>query len=319
MSKVKEAYRKEIESISEEIETIKRIDNLNSKLREYNWIFFHPYNQGYEIGLFENIINDTDKTTAEQKIFEQFAREFLDLSRTITMIDGYYHKRPFLNDFIRQIEESVILCLQKDFSGAINLLIPVIEGSIRNYLITKKGDSAKSITKMSYLKVAFEYMINDYLELQKEYLENKYGHISQTGNFFDWNQEKQIIEKHREYFSLWIKQLNDYLTNNLYLDTRNSESLADEFNRHSLVHGFNKLDCSFKNYLRLITCVNFLNWAFGVIRKDCSILPKIDDNEVRKKWIEYFKILIISESMIETKSNIYNSDIESFKNILIKS
>ena len=128
MSIAQETYRKEIEHISREIETISRIDKLNSKLHDYNWIFFHPYNQGFEIGYFERLVADSDKENAEQKIFEQFARKFLDLKLTITMIDGFYRKRPFLSDFIRQIEESVILCIQKDFSGAINLLIQLLKG-----------------------------------------------------------------------------------------------------------------------------------------------------------------------------------------------
>ena len=318
MNIAQKTYRKEIESISGEIKTIERIDKLNSKLHDFNWIFSHPYNQGFEIGLFERLVIETDKKKAEQRIFEQFARKFLDLMNTLTMVDGFYRKRPFLKDFIRQIEESVILCIQKDFSGAINLLIPAIEGSIRNYLISKKGETAKTAIKMTDLSVAFKYMTDDYVNLQAEYLESQYGYLKQTGDYLDLNQEKQILKKHREYFSLWIKQLDDYLRNNLYLDTRKSDKVKDEFNRHNLVHGLDKIDYSFRNYLRLINCLNFLSWAFGVIRKDCSILAEVDDKEIRNKWVEYFKILTISETMTETKSKIYGNEIESFKKYIDK-
>jgi hypothetical protein len=318
MSIAQETYRKEIEHISREIETISRIDNLNSKLHDYNWIFFHPYNQGFEIGYFERLVTDSDKESAEQKIFEQFARKFLDLKLTITMIDGFYRKRPFLSDFIRQIEESVILCIQKDFSGAINLLIPAIEGSIRNYLISKKGDKAKTTIKMADLAVAFKYMTDDYVNLQEEYLVSKFGYLKKTNDYLDVNQVNQILKKHREYFSLWIKQLNDYLNNNLYLDTRKNDRITDDFNRHNVVHGLDKIDYSFRNYLRLINCLNFLSWAFGVIRKDCSILAEIDEKATRIKWVEYFKILTISETMTETKSKIYDYKIESFKKYIDK-
>jgi hypothetical protein len=318
MSIAKEIYRKEIENISKEILTISRIDKLNSKLHDYNWIFFHPYNQGFEIDLFEKLVVDSNDKEAEQRIFEQFARKFLDLKLTITIIDGFYRKRPFLSDFIQQIEESVILCLQKDFSGAINLLIPAIEGSIRNYLVSKKGKKAKSVIKMSDLGVAFNYMTDDYVNLQKEYLNNRFGYLQQTGDYLDSNQEKQILKKHREYFCLWIKQLKDYLDNNLYLDTRKTDKITDVFNRHNLVHGLDKIDYSFRNYLRLINCLNFLSWAFGVIRKDCSFLAEVDESETRKKWVEYFKILTISESMTETKSKIYGYKMESFKKYIEK-
>lgn len=318
MSITKETYRKEIEYITKETESIYRIDKLNSKLRDYNWFFSHPYNQGFEIELFEKLVDNSDKTMAEERIFEQFARKFLDLINTITIVDGFYRKRPFLNDFIRQIEESVILCIQKDFSGAISLLIPVIEGSIRNYLISKKGDSARTIVKMSDLSIAFKYMADDYINLQKEYLNTEFGYLKQTGEYFDSNQEKQIIKKHKDYFNLWIKQLNDYLNNNLYLDTRKAEKITDKFNRHNLVHGLDNIDYSFRNYLRLFNCLNFLSWAFGVITKECSLFAEVDEEKIREKWVEYFKILTISESILETKAKVYGIEIKSFKKYIDK-
>jgi len=313
----KEIYRKKIENIEEEIEVISRIDKLNARLHNYNWLFLHPYNQGYEIELFEGLIESPDHALAEEKIYERYAKKFLDLRLTVTMIEGFYRKRPFLSDFITQIEESVILCLQKDFSGAINLLIPVIEGSLRNYLVSKRGDQAKSIIKMSDLSAAaFREMTNDYVNLHKEYL-NTNDYYSRLGGF-DVNQENQILKKNREYFGLWIKQLNDYLNHNLYLDTRKTDRINDDFNRHNLVHGLNKINYSFKNYLRLINCINFLSWAFGNITKGSSVLAIVDDKLVNTKWVEYFKILTISESLTETKSKIYQYEIESFRKYIDK-
>lgn len=313
MDNAKNIYRQEIKKISQQLKIIQRIDNLNSKLREYNWIFLHPYNQGYEIGIFEKLITIPNKDI-EEKIFARFARKFLDLSGTITMVDGYYRKRPFLNDFIQQIEESVILCLQKDFSGAISLLIPTIEGTIRNYLTSKKGITAKNIIKMSDLIIAFEYMTDDYTETIEQYFINENNHQLK---YLDMNQKEQILKKYKEYFSLWIKQLKEYLSNNLYLDTRKG-NLKDNFNRHNIFHGFGNINYNFKNYLKLINCINFLSWSLGMITKECSILADINEGDLRKKWIEYYKILIISESMNEIKSNIYGYEIESFKKYLDK-
>lgn len=242
------------------------------------------------------------------------------MQQTIVMIEGFYRKRPFLNDFITQIEESVILCLQKDFSGAINLLLPVIEGSLRNYLISKNGDKAKAIIKMSELSAkAFTAMANDYINLIKEDLIFGNYELNYSNLKLDANQEKQLLSKYREYFNLWIKQLNDYLNNNLYLDTRKGEQISDSFNRHNLIHALDKIDYSFKNYLRLFNCLNFLAWAFGNITKECSILADVDDDIVNKKWVEYFKVLTISESLTEIKSEIYQYEIKSFQKFIDKS
>lgn len=306
-------YKNEINHLSAEIETIKRIDRLNSKLREYNWIFMHPYNQGFEVTFFEKLIENSEPEDVEQKLYNSFARKFLDLKLTISMLDGYYRKRPFLCDFSQQIEESIILCLQKDFSGAIHLLIPVIEGSIRNYMIYKKGDTAKHMISMSDLTKAFKYLEDDYATIHKEYLQSNDCHLTRhSGLRFNDNQIENILKKHREYFSLWMKQLEDYLKRNLYLNTRNVEKFKDSFNRHNIFHGFEQPDYNFKNYLKLISCINFLSWAYGITHKGCSIFAEVDDEKVREKWVEYYKILIISESMTSVKSSIYGYRIDSF-------
>lgn len=319
MDSSKYYFQKEIKHINEEIEVIKRINNLNSKLRDYNWLFIHPYNQGIVIENFEKIINEHEKEIAEEKIFEYYAKKFLTLTDTIVMIEGYYKKRPFLKDFKVQIEESVILCLQKDFSGAINLLLPVIEGSLRNYLISKRGDKAKTIIKMSDLSAkTFNEMTNDYVNLREYYYSEGSQELKYRNTSLDINQKKQLLKKHKEYFTLWINQLNEYLNNNLYLDTRISDSITDDFNRHNLIHALDTIDYSFKNYLRLFNCLNFLTWAFGNISKGCSILAEYEDKVIEKKWVEYFKILTISESMTEIKAEIYEYEIQSFKKYIDK-
>ena len=318
MTLQKSVYRSEIDQLNRQIELIKRIAKLNSKLLDLNWIFFHPYNQGFEVEYFEKIIRDFSGKKAEEKIFEQHARKFLNLELTITFVDGFYRKRPYLSDFADQVEESILLCIQKDFGGAITLIIPTIEGTIRNYLISKKGNSAKSAIKLGDLKVAFKYMADDYVKLQSHYLEQRFGHLKQTDGYFDHNQKKQILKKHRTYFDLWMDQLIKYLNNSFYADTRKSKQLDDKFNRHNLVHGMEHVDYNFRNYLRLLNCLNYLNWAIGEIHKDCSPLAEIEESLVKSKWLEYFKVLIISESITDSKRKILGKEIESFNRFIDK-
>ncbi|MGY0406627.1 hypothetical protein, partial [Pseudoalteromonas sp. SYSU M81241] len=91
-----------IKHIERELELVVRIDKLNSKLCKYNWVFVHPYSQGFEINFFEKLLENEDDNFIEEKIFERFAKKFLDLKLTITFIEGFYRKRPYLNTFKTQ-------------------------------------------------------------------------------------------------------------------------------------------------------------------------------------------------------------------------
>jgi hypothetical protein len=308
------AFQNEMSQINRELETIYALDKINSELRKFNWIFLHPYSHGIDVEHIGKLISDSDK--AEEAISNFFATRFLDLRTTIHFIEGFYKKRPFLKDYVASIEESVLLCLQKDFKGAINILLPVIEGTLRKYLISRLGDQQKTEIKISKLLKSIDILTDEYMELQKRYLKDQYRLLIETNNYFDLNQEAQILKKKRLYFELWMKQLRIYLENNLYLDTRNGNTI-DTFNRHIIFHALeDNIDFSFSNYLRLFNCVNFLSWAIGLTNEDCSILPDSDDNVVNDKWIDFLRILIVSEATSEVKSRIYGKSLGSFKNYL---
>lgn len=309
---MKKNYEKEIEDINKEISIVKRLDKVNSSLRKYNWVFLHPYCQVFEINTLERIISENNNT--EEKILTHFAKRFLNLRPTIHFIDGFIATRPFLKDYKSSIDESVILCLQKDFNGAINTLIPVIEGTLRKLLIDKKGGHKTNEIDISELLKVFNYLTNDYIKLQKEYLQSRYNN---SDNYFDKNQEANILKKHKEYYELWTKQFIDYVKENLYANTKNND-LTDSFNRHLIFHSLNdEIDYSFANYLRLFNCIHLLSWSIGAIYKECSILSDADEEDVINKWVDYFNILIVSESLTETKRNIYNDrTIRDFKDYL---
>lgn len=309
---MKKIYEKEIEDINKEISIVEKLNEVNSSLRKYNWVFLHPYCQVFEINTLKKIISENDNT--EEKILTHFAKKFLDLRFTIHFIDGFIATRPFLKDYKLSIEESVILCLQKDFNGAINTLIPVIEGTLRKLLIDKKGVNKVNEIDISELLKVFNYLTDDYIKLQKEYLQSKYKN---SEKYFDENQEKNILKKHKDYYELWTKQFIDYVKDNLYANTKNKD-ITDSFNRHIIFHSLNdKIDYSFANYLRLFNCIHLLSWSIGVVYKECSILSDADEEDVINKWVDYFNILIVSESLTETKRNIYNNrTIRDYKDYL---
>jgi len=176
------AFQNEMSQINRELETIYALDKINSELRKFNWIFLHPYSHGIDVEHIGKLISDSDK--AEEAISNFFATRFLDLRTTIHFIEGFYKKRPFLKDYVASIEESVLLCLQKDFKGAINILLPVIEGTLRKYLISRLGDQQKTEIKISKLLKSIDILTDEYMELQKRYLKDQYRLLIETNNYF---------------------------------------------------------------------------------------------------------------------------------------
>lgn len=309
---MKEIYENEIEDINKQISVVQRLNDVNKDLRKYNWIFLHPYCQVLEINKLKRIVEE--KTSAEENILKHFAESFLELRSTIHFLDGFFATRPFLKDYKKSIDQSVVLCLQKDFNGAINTLIPVIEGTLRKILISKKGDHKIGEINISELLKVFNYLSEDYVQLHREFLQIRF---KDSINSFDANQTKNILKKHKEYFDLWANQLVEYLTDNLYANTKNSE-VKDAFNRHIIFHSLSdETDYSFANYLRLFNCIQLLSWLIGVTRRECSILSDADEKDVINKWVDYFNILIVSESLTATKRNIYgDASLMEFKEYL---
>ncbi len=301
---IKIAYHKELEEIQKKIQKTEKVYHLNELLQGSNWLFINPYNFGYEIIELEKLVEE--KTIDENKVFEIYARSFFDLRTTSAFVEGFYKKRPHIKDFIYLIDQSVILALQKDFAGAIIILIPVIEGSIRKYLVSK-GKNPKKIINIEELKKIKFYLLADYVELQLSFLENKYFNLKEQGHFFDKNHIKKITNKHKEYFGLWIDQFLNYLENNLYLDTRKGE-VVDKLNRNIILHGFETdIKYSFSNFLRIFNCLNFISWMYGEVNKECLPFADAEEEAINKRLIQYTKILIVSESLTETKNNIYGN------------
>ncbi|WP_103068687.1 hypothetical protein [Aquimarina sediminis] len=312
---MKKAYKKEIEDINKQISQVKKLDQVNESLRKSNWIFLHPYVQVFEINKLRRIISENDNI--DEKILTHFAERFLNLRSTIHFIDGFFATRPFLKDYEQSINESVVLCLQKDFNGAINTLLPIIEGTLRKLLVEKKGIHKESEINIEELLKVFNYLTADYVNLQKEYLNKRYESNIRNNEYFDKNQEKSILKKHREYYELWSNQFVKYLKDNLYANTKN-RNIKDSFNRHIMFHKLSdNVDYNFANYLRLFNCIHYLSWAIGSVYKECSILSAADEKQVLNKWFDYFSILTVSESLTETKRNIYkNPEIPYFKTYL---
>ena len=280
----KEIYNTEIKSIQNQIHISENLDSVNSSLQANNWIFLHPYSQGGDIGVIQRMISESENPN--QEVIKFFADKFFDLRGTIHFIEGFFNQRPFLKDFTQNIREATILCLQKDFKGAILVIIPVIEGTLRKYLISRKGEHKSNEIDIKELLKALNFLTDEYVLLQKEYLSSKYEMNIKEGTYMDSNQEKQILKKHRYYFDLWMKQFKNFIENNLYLNTKENE-VKDKLNRHLIFHGLeDDVEYSFENFLRLFNSISFLSWGIGGVDKECSVLSNIPENEVMSLYCD---------------------------------
>ncbi|WP_430816554.1 hypothetical protein [Carboxylicivirga sp. RSCT41] len=312
--KTKDEYKKELQHIQSQINIVKRLDIVNTQLHDYNWVFLHPYSQGMDIEILQNIINTNDD--AEYNIFKFFARKFLDLRNTIHFIEGFFPTRPYIKDYINPIKESVILCLQKDFRGAICILIPVIEGILRKCLVDKDGEHKKHVTDIKELLKSIDRLTDEYVFLQQRYMKSKFLFLINENAYFDSNQEKQILKKHREYYTIWTNQFRNYMSNNLYLNTK-KVSINDSFNRHVIFHFLeDDIDFSFANYLRIYNSIIYLSWAIGLVCEECSILSVANEEVVKYEFANYLNVLFVSESLTDIKSEIYNTELQSFNELL---
>ncbi len=114
-------FEQEKEHLIRHLEEAKWVVNVNNYLKKFNWAFVHPYLVGYNISAFEKMQKEGSGT--QESVFRIFKDYFFDLRHTAYFIDGYFLNRPSLKPFCLLIDQSVILCLQRDYAGAINLLI----------------------------------------------------------------------------------------------------------------------------------------------------------------------------------------------------
>jgi hypothetical protein len=311
---MREIYEYEKSLIQNNIKKAQELQKLNDYIKNLGGAFIHPYLFGNEIKVIKDSIETN--TLDKDKVFQIFTNSFFDLRTTTAFIDGYCKRIEYIEPFCLLIDQSVIMCLQKDYAGAINTLIPVIEGVMRNYIISRiETISNHNYTNKENLIPSFEKaIIQDYQSYRKFFYENKYNDLN---NILEANQLKQLLKYEREYLNIWLLIFNNYLDKNLYADTRGNTPIFDNLNRHSIFHGFNAdIYYSLGNYLRVLHCIYFLSWLFAEIQG--FSVPNISTDEIIYKWKAFEKIKLISDFTTSIKLDIYNKydkfKLEEFSN-----
>jgi hypothetical protein len=295
-------YQELKENSLREISRAEECVRVNEILKEYNWAFIHPWLQGGHISHFEKL-SMSGELTAEI-IFNCFCFQFFELRNTAYFIDAHFKQNPHLKPFCQLIDQSVILCLQRDYAGAINTLPPVIEGSIRHFLVNNKNKKNEKIMKLEDLTKVFYHVKCDCLEKTEKYYRQTWPDNYILTKLTDQEIEN-LLRLKAKYLDLWFSIIEGYFGNNLYFDTRKGTT-HDNLNRHAIFHGFNAdVYYNLQNYLRIYNCIIFLNWVLMMSEPEYKILPELNEKESYYKWKAFEKIRAISRISMEIKASVY--------------
>src|ERR1700679_2886845 len=116
---------------------VENLLKINKMIKPYKWLFVHPFIQNAWLFRIRDLHLENKLT--EEIVSDTFIRDFYDLERTSSFVDGYCQRSEIIRPFNYYIENSIILAFQKDYAGAINLIIPVIEGVLAKYLTEYKN------------------------------------------------------------------------------------------------------------------------------------------------------------------------------------
>ncbi len=300
---IRAAFEAESLSGKKEIAMAEQYVACSKELMKYNAAFIHPYLAGFEITHLSNMVSAESIT--KQMIFDVFSRSFFNFRTTAFFIDGYFNCRSSLKPFCPLIDQSVFLCIQRDYAGAINVLMPVIEGSLRHYLVNVKGKQNEKVMNTPELLRAFYYLKEDYLQIYRDFYSTGIWKEHNQHFCYEKGQVAALIKLKREYIELWFSILEDYFRHSLYLDTRTGE-VVDKLNRHSIFHGFtSEMYYSLENYLKIYNCIIFLSWAFGLADPNATVLSTLEEEEVIYKWKAFEKVRLISNLSVQIKSSVY--------------
>jgi len=322
-----EYHYKQIEdSISRSLDHLKIYKEVNSFLKQNGWLFISPiFFQGGELQYFLDLKNKNEN--AKDKINQLIFHKFYNLNWTASFIEGYCKRCTYIEPFLQSIEHSLILTFQRDYEGGIKTLIPIIEGTLRNYINSEKQHLIEK-DKISFwqLKKSIDLLKDDLIANYKQILLNYKDQNNRPINFSD-SQIEHLLEVNSNYYQIWISFLKDFIDNSFYLDSSKREDNHEGLMRHVIDHG---LDSNFKynleNYIKVYFVLQFLTWIF-LIKENKSVLNEISAFRHSEKAIAYKNIIEASNKLFYQKhllmkeySN-YNIDLfkEPFKVSIEKS
>ncbi|HTA28372.1 MAG TPA: hypothetical protein VK809_11315 [Bacteroidia bacterium] len=284
-----EECKKNLES---HVNNSREMQKINNTLTKYDWAYIHPLMLGAEIKYFEKLSNEN--ILNKETIFTFFTLRFRNYRRIAFDIDAYMKVSLSLNPFCHLIDQSIALCIQRDYAGAINTLLPVIEGSMRNYLEKRKTKFPKG----KLFNTFFSCIEEESLKIYRKSYNGSNRYLPKLNN--DQIEELVILEK--EFINIWLSIITNYFSKDLYINKPKRDNVL---NRHSIFHGLNPdIYYNFENYLKVFHSIYFLIWCFSMVG-ECPTLSNLDVKLINYKWKAFEKLHFISFYTYDIKASIY--------------
>lgn len=274
----------------------KSIENANNFLVKHDWFFIAPtFLIGMEIQMIQKIAEEG--IDVDSKIRKILVQRFYNLDFRTDFVEGYCIRCESIQPFVESIENSIILCFQYDYEGAIKTLIPTVEGIMRNYLKSKGDQGYISFEK---IRKSFRLLEEDMVSSAKKGYKNFDPKDGRKVSFTK-EQVEELEAVDKELYRLWFSFMEDFINHSLYKNTQ-GEPLTNEVNRHSILHEFgDKKDYNIDNYLKIYFVIDFLCWAF--IRKEGkSIMNEAPTKRFLEKKLAYQRIIENANRMLIYKA-----------------
>lgn len=283
-------------------QSLKHYQKANEFLKQNDWLFISPiFFQGMELNTISRL-NGDDK--AKEKIMTLIANKFFNLPHTASFIEGYCNRSNYIKPFLMSIEHSLVLTFQKDYEGAIKTIIPIIEGTIRKYLVEDKNVEAHSI-QFEKVRKSFDLLRQDLIDVYADALQNYTTENNEKIEFSE-RQINSLVQQQTEYYSIWFSFVADFVNKSFYLKT-NGHTITNEINRHSILHELgNSFEYSFENFIKIYFLLQFMTWAF-LIKEKKSILNQITTSRFAEKVATYETIIKHSEKLLYEKHLLYRN------------
>ncbi|MDP9954990.1 hypothetical protein J2X97_000627 [Epilithonimonas hungarica] len=299
-------------SNEQEIERLKRFENVNGILKQNDWLFISPiFFQGYELSAISKL--KPNDQASKSKILRIVSKKFYDLRFTASFVEGYCVRCTYIKPFSKSVESSIIYAFQRDYEGSIKTIIPIIEGIIRKYLITEKGFSTETI-RMKDIKNSFKILKNDLISNYVENLKYSKSENNELLNFKE-NQIEELSKQQKEYYEIWFSFVDDFVNKSFYLNT-SRQPLTNEINRHSILHEFGlSFNYNLENYIKIYFLLQFMTWAF-LRKENQSTLNEISNYRYFEKITAYEKLIELSKNTLYEKHKILQNYDDYDENIL---
>lgn len=297
-----------------ENKTLLKYKLVNNFLKSNDWLFISPlFFQGYELNSFLKLSENENSSKID--ILKIIKTKFYNLKHIASFIEGDCSRCKNISPFLESIENSLILCFQKDYEGSIKTIIPIIEGILRKYLTNEKGYTSDRI-QFKDLKRSFEYIKNDLSENYVVFLKN-YKTENQESIEFTEEQFNKLVSNHNQYYDTWFSFATEFVNESFYLKT-NGQIISNEINRHSILHelGF-EFEYNFENYVKIFFLLQFLTWVFLKKEKQSAFDDEMKPYRYFEKIRAYEKIIEYSDKLIFEKHTLLKN-YPTYKDSILK-